>query len=407
MYSVVERFLRYVKIDTQSDDSSDTVPSTLKQLNLGNLLVKELQELGLKDAAIDQYGYVMATLPSNGGKKVPVIGFLAHMDTSPSSPGAGVNPQIVEKYDGGAIVLNKTLGLSMSPSEFPVLNRYIGQSIITTDGTTLLGGDDKAGIAEIMAAAQWMIEHPEFKHGSVKFGFTIDEEIGRGVDHFDVSRFGADYGYTLDGEEVGIFEYENFNAAAAHVTVHGRQVHPGSAKNIMKNSILMAMEFHQMLPISERPENTEKREGFVHLDRFEGTVETSKMVLIVRDHDKAKFEFKKKLIRDAGEYLNSKFGPGSIEIKLTDSYYNMKEKIEPEMHLVETALKAMRELGIEPKLNAVRGGTDGARLSYMGLPCPNFFAGAENFHSRFEFVPIPSMEKAVAVVLKIIELYAN
>ncbi len=407
MYSVTDRFLRYVKIDTQSDDTSTAFPSTAKQMDLAKVLVEELKTLGLSNIGLDKYGYVMATLPSNIKKKTPIIGFIAHMDTSQSSPGVNVNPRIVEKYDGGDIELNSKLHLTLSPNEFPQLMKYKGQSIITTDGTTLLGADDKAGIAEIMAALQWLIEHPEVRHGEIKVGFTPDEEVGRGVDYFDVKKFGADYAYTLDGDEIGVFEYENFDAATAEVTIHGKQVHPGVAKNVMKNAILMAMEFFQMFPVNERPEYTEKREGFLHIDKFSGTVETAHLKMYVRDHDKSKFEHKKELIRNAGEYMDHKYGRGTAEINIKDSYFNMKEKIEPEMHLVDNALKAMQMVGLQIEVKPVRGGTDGSRLSFMDLPCPNLFTGGVNAHSRFEFIPIPSMEKAVEVILKVIELYSN
>jgi tripeptide aminopeptidase len=407
MSSLVDRFLRYVRIDTQSDPDSQTYPSTEKQKDLSRVLVEELKNLDVKNAEMDQYGYVTGTIPSNIKNKVPSIGFLAHMDTSPSSPGKNVNPQIVDPYDGKDIILNKKLNLVLSPAEFPILKDYVGQTIITTDGTTLLGADDKAGIAAIMSAVEWVMQHPEFKHGDFKVGFTPDEEVGRGVDYFDVKKFGADFAYTLDGAELGQLEYENFNAAAAHVIVHGKQVHPGTAKGFMKNSILMAFELQRMLPEMERPEFTEKREGFIHLDHMTGTVETTDMTYIIRDHDKANFEHKKTLMKEACDFLNTRFGSGTVELDLTDSYYNMKEKIEPVMHIVDNARKAMIAVGVKPKEGAVRGGTDGARLSFMGLPCPNFFAGALNFHSRFEYVPVPSIQKAVEVILKILEIYAS
>ena len=407
MSSLVDRFLRYVKIDTQSDPESTTFPSTEKQKDLAKVLVDELKQLGVKDAEMDKYGYVTGTIPSNVKNKVPAIGFLAHMDTSPSSPGKDVNPQIIDSYDGRDIILNKKLNLVLSPTEFPILKDYIGQTLITTDGTTLLGADDKAGIAAIMSAVEWVMQHPEFKHGDFKIGFTPDEEVGRGVDFFDVKKFGAEFAYTLDGAELGQLEYENFNAASAHVIVHGKQVHPGTAKGFMKNSQLIAFELQRMLPEVERPEFTEKREGFIHLDHMTGTVETTDMVYIIRDHDKAKFEHKKALMTEACAFLNTRFGAGTVELDLTDSYFNMKEKIEPVMHIVDNARKAMLAAGITPKEGAVRGGTDGSRLSYMGLPCPNFFAGALNFHSRFEYVPVPSMQKAVDVILKILEIYAH
>lgn len=407
MSSLVDRFLRYIQIDTQSDPDSTTYPSTEKQLNLARVLVEELKQLGVKDAELDKYGYVTGTLPSNVKNKVPAIGFLAHMDTSPSSPGKDVKPRIIDSYDGKDIILNSKLNLVLSPTEFPILKDYVGQMLITTDGTTLLGADDKAGIAAIMTAAEWITQHPEFKHGDFKIGFTPDEEVGRGVDYFDVKKFGAEFAYTLDGAEIGQLEYENFNAAAAHVIVHGKQVHPGTAKGILKNSQLIAMELQHMLPEMERPEFTEKREGFIHLDSMSGTVETTEMIYIIRDHDKAKFEHKKTLFQQACDFLNARFGKGTVDLKLEDSYFNMKEKIVPVMHIVDNARKAMLAVGVTPKEGAVRGGTDGARLSFMGLPCPNFFAGGLNFHSRYEYLPVPSMQKAVEVILKILEIYAN
>lgn len=407
MSNVVDRFIRYAKIDTQSDGNSSTIPSTKKQFDLARVLEKELNELGLQDVSLDDKCYVMATLPTNLDKPAASIGFVAHMDTSPASPGANGNPQIVKNYDGQDILLNKELNLVLSPREFPALKKYIGQDLITTDGTTLLGADNKAGAAEIMAAVDWMVQHPEFKHPAIKIGFTPDEEIGRSINHFDVKKFGADFGYTLDGNELGEIEYENFNAATGRVIIHGTQVHPGTAKGIMKNAILIAMQLDGMLPQDERPEYTAGREGFFHLDEFSGTVETATMIYVIRDHDRKKFEQKKFLLKKAGEYLDAKYGIGTAEISVVDSYFNMKEKVEPEMHIVETALTAMRSLGIEPKIGAVRGGTDGARLSYLGMPCPNFFSGGSNYHSRYEFIPIPSMEKAVQVILKIIEIYAS
>jgi tripeptide aminopeptidase len=407
MSSLVDRFLRYIQIDTQSDPDSSTYPSTSKQLSLAKLLVDELKQLGIQDAGMDHYGYVTGTLPSNIKSKAPAIGFLAHMDTSPSSPGKDVKPKIIESYDGKEILLNSNLDLVLSPAEFPTLKNYVGQTIITTDGTTLLGADNKAGIAAIMSAVEWITQHPGFKHGDFKIGFTPDEEIGRGVDHFDVKKFGADFAFTMDGDELGKLEYENFNAASAKVTIHGKQVHPGTAKGIMKNSQLIAMELQQMLPEMERPEFTEKRQGFIHLDQLNGTVETTKMEYIIRDHDKVLFERKKILMQQACDFLNTRHGKGTVDLKLEDSYFNMKEKIDPVMHIVDNARQAMLSLGITPKEEAVRGGTDGARLSYMGLPCPNIFSGGLNFHSRFEYVPVPSMEKSKEVILKILEIYAN
>lgn len=407
MSSVVERFLRYVKIDTQADENSQTCPSTQKQLNLARILEKELNDLKLENVSLDENGYVMATLPANSPKKIPAIGFIAHMDTSPDSPGANVNPRIWENYDGNPILLNKEQNIVLDTVNFPDLKKYQGQTLITSDGNTLLGGDDKAGIAEIMAAIEYLQKHPEIKHGAVKIGFTPDEEIGRGVDHFDVQKFGAEYAYTLDGGEIGELECETFNAASARVNIHGKQVHPGYAKNIMKNSMLIGMELQSMLPGNERPEFTALKEGFFHLNEMEGTVETTSMTYLIRDHDKAKFEHKKRIMAEAGNFLNEKYGQGTVHIEITDLYYNLKEKIDPVYFIVDIAEKAMRLSGVEPKFTAVRGGTDGSRLSFMGLPTPNLFAGAHNFHSRYEFIPVESMEKAVNVIVKIAELFAE
>ncbi len=407
MTKALERFIRYAKVFTQSDPDSETYPSTQCQFDLANLLVLELKELGIKDAVVDQFGYVTGTVISNVEKVVPVIGFLAHMDTSPSSPGENVNPQIVKNYNGGDIVLNKEASLILSPTEFPKLKDYIGQDIVTTDGTTLLGADNKAGIAAIMSAVEYIFHHPEVQHGTVKIGFTPDEEVGRGVNYFDVKRFGADYAYTMDGGEIGEYEYENFNAASAKVIIHGKQVHPGTAKNVMKNSILIGMELINMLPAAERPEYTEKREGFFHVDNFSASVENAEMLIIIRDHEKSKFELKKQIVIQAADYLNTKYGEGTITVDLRDSYYNMLEKIIPVGEINDIALQAIQAVGVQPKINAVRGGTDGARLSYMGLPCPNIFSGGLNYHSRYEFLPVQSLEKATEVILKIIELFVQ
>ncbi len=407
MNPLVERFIRYVKIDTQSDPKSTSFPSTAKQLDLARLLVKELQEMGIKDAELDAFGYVMATIPANIDKKVPVIGFIAHMDTSPSAPGKDVKPKIVENYDGKDILLNEKEQIFLSPDKFPALKKYAGQALIVTDGTTLLGADDKAGVAEIMTAADWIVHHHEFKHGTIKIGFTPDEEVGRGVDHFDVKKFGAEFAYTLDGNEAGELEYDNFNAASASVTVHGLQVHPGTAKNLMKNAILIATELLSMLPAAERPEHTDVHEGFIHVDDFNGTVDNAKMTLIIRDHDLKKFERKKAIIIKAAELLNVKHGSDTVDVVILNSYFNMKEKIEPVMQIVTLIEEAMRAVGLEPKVKPIRGGTDGARLSFMGLPCPNFFSGGLNYHGHFEFVSIPAMEKATEVVIKIAEIFAQ
>lgn len=407
MSNVIERFLRYVKIDTQSDFDSETCPSTAKQLNLAHLLQQELEELGLSDVSLDENGYVMATLPGNTKKNVPVIGWVAHMDTSPDLTGTNVNPQWVEQYDGKDIVLNKEQQIILSPNDFPELKQYIGQAIITTDGTTLLGGDDKAGIAVIMAVLQHLINNPKIEHGTLKVGFTPDEEIGRGADKFDVQKFGADFAYTLDGGELGELEYENFNAAGAKIIVKGRSVHPGTAKNKMINAINIAMDIAGMLPSQMRPEHTENYEGFFHLTHFDGQLEKTTLIYIIREHDTDKFNWQKLLIEKAVEYANHKYGAGTATLMLVDQYYNMKEKILPVFHIIETAQEAMLSLGITPKIIPVRGGTDGARLSFEGLPCPNLFTGYHNAHGRFEYVPVQSLEKSVEVVLKIIELYTQ
>ncbi|KNF07935.1 peptidase T [Gottschalkia purinilytica] len=407
MEKVIEKFLRYVKIDTMSDESSETCPSTKKQLNLAKILVSELKEMGISDASVDENGYVMATIPSNIDKDVPAIGFIAHMDTSPDMSGANVNPQIVKNYDGKDIILNKENNIVLSPKDFPELKEYKGKTIITTDGTTLLGADDKAGVAEIMTAIEYIVNNPSIKHGTIKVGFTPDEEIGRGADRFDVEKFGADFAYTLDGGPIGELEYENFNAASAKIIISGRNVHPGSSKNKMINSMEIAMELNSMLPENEKPQYTEGYEGFFHLIGINGSVEETTVRYIIRDHDKNKFENKKKILSNAVKYLNLKYRSNLIKLDLKDQYYNMKEKIEPVIHIVETAKKAMIELGIEPKLTPIRGGTDGSRLSYMGLPTPNLFTGGHNFHGKYEYIPVESMEKSVEVILKIIELYSK
>ncbi len=404
MDKVVEKFIRYVQFDTKSDFSSEACPSTSKQLALGEALVKELKAIGLQDAEMDENGYVMATLPANMAEVTKTIGFIAHMDTSPDMSGANVKPQFIENYDGGDILLNKEKNIVLSPKDFPDLKNYIGDTLITTDGTTLLGADNKAGIAEIIAAVEYLIQHPEIKHGTIKIGFTPDEEIGRGADKFDVAKFNADFAYTVDGGPIGELEYENFNAAGAKIVIHGRNVHPGASKNKMKNSILIAMELHNMLPIAERPEYTEGYEGFYHLNNFNGDVEETALVYIIRDHFKDRFEKKKQLLIEAVAFLNQKYGEGTIDLQLKDQYYNMKEKIEPVMEIVELAKKAMLAAGVAPNIKPVRGGTDGARLSYMGLPCPNIFTGGHNFHGKYEFISVAAMTKAVEVILKIVEL---
>jgi tripeptide aminopeptidase len=403
MESVTDKFLRYVSYDTQSDDESASQPSTGKQLILLNLLVEELRALGISDADIDEYGYVMATVPSNVDKEMPVIGFLAHVDTSPEISGANIKPQIIHDYDGDDIVLNKEKNVCLSVDDFPEIKDYKGQTIITTDGTTLLGADDKAGVAEIMWVVQYLQTHPEFKHGTVKIGFTPDEETGRGVDKFDVAKFGADYAYTFDGGPVGELEYENFNAASARVRVQGKNIHPGYAKNKMLNAIIIAMELNALLPPDQRPEHTANYEGFYHLVKFEGTVENAELHYIIRDHDRNKLEQKKSYLKNCVELLVRKYGDNVLCLAICDQYYNMREKIEPHLHIVETARKAMEKAGITPLIKPIRGGTDGARLSYMGLPCPNIFTGGHNFHGKYEFIPVESMEKACEVMLNIIQ----
>ena len=403
---IKERFFRYIKIDTMSDENSETFPSTKKQYDLLNLLNKELKEFGLK-SEIDEHGYVMATLPANTDKKIPVIGFISHVDTSPDMSGENVNPQVWENYDGGDITINKELKLVLSPELFSDLKEYVGDTIITTDGTTLLGADDKAGIAEIMTAVKYLIDHPEIKHGEIKIGFTPDEEIGRGVDFFDVKKFGAQYAYTMDGSHVGELEFENFNAAKLTVTVQGRNVHPGYAKDKMLNSMLIAMEYNALLPVNMRPEYTEGYDGFYHLIGMNGTVENTTITYIVRDHDRTKFESKKVFAAECADFLNKRYGKEVVKAELKDQYFNMREKVEEVFHIVEIAEQAMIEVGIEPKIMPIRGGTDGSRLSYMGLPCPNIFAGGINFHGKFEYVPLESMEKATSVILKVVELYAK
>ncbi len=405
MKNVIERFLRYVKIDTESDFDSETCPSTRKQLDLARLLTNELEALGLQDVSLDENGHVMATLPANTARDIPVIGWIAHMDTSPDMSGKGVNPQWVENYDGGDIILNPEKNIVLSPMDFPELKQYKGQPIITTDGTTLLGADDKAGIAAIMAAMEYLTNHPEVEHGTLKIGFTPDEEIGRGADRFDVKKFGADFAYTVDGGELGELEYENFNAAGARIVVKGRSVHPGTAKDKMVNAINIGMDIAGMLPAQMRPEHTEHYDGFFHLMRFDGQLEQTSLLYIIREHDRDKFEWQKGLIKKAVEYANYKYGPNTASLVLTDQYYNMKEKILPVFHIIDTARDAMLALGIPPKIIPVRGGTDGARLSFEGLPCPNLFTGGHNAHGRFEYLPAQSLEKAVDVILKIIELY--
>lgn len=402
MSKVLNRFLKYVQFETTSNEKSQTTPSTENQLEFAKVLGDELKQLGLEDVSVDDNGYVMATLPSNIEKEVPTIGFIAHMDTSPDMSGKDVKPNIVEDYDGKDIVLNKENNIILSVDDFPEIKNYIGETIITTDGTTLLGADDKAGIAEIITAVEYLIENPHIPHGTVKIGFTPDEEIGRGADYFDVEKFGADFAYTVDGGPIGELEYENFNAATANISIQGVNIHPGTAKGKMVNSILIGMELHSMLPVNERPEYTEGYEGFYLLDDFVGTVEKTHMSYIIRDHDMDKFTRKKDVLKEVVKFLNYKYGD-IVQLEIEDSYYNMKEKIVPVMEIVEIAKKAMKEVGVEPIISPIRGGTDGARLSYMGLPCPNLFTGGHNFHGKYEYIPVFAMEKAVEVILKIIE----
>lgn len=407
--NILERFLRYISIDTASDPESPTQPSSEKQLTLSRLLVKELKEMGVKDVALDQYGYVMATIPSNlpSGTKVPKIGFIAHVDSAPDAPGDNINPQIIENYDGSDIVINSEKNMIMKTAEFPELLKYKGQTIITTDGNTLLAADDKAGVAEIMAAAEYLMTHPEFPRGEIKIGFTPDEEIGRGVDKFDVKKFDADWAYTLDGGEIGELEYENFNAASAKIHIQGRNIHPGYAKDKMINAIILASEFNSLLPVEQRPEFTQHYEGFFHIIRFDGTVENAMIQYIIRDHDFDKFEQKKNLIEESITFMNKKYGNGTFRLELNDQYYNMRKQVEPHYHIVEKAVEAMKMAGVDPNIKPIRGGTDGSRLSYMGLPCPNIFAGGHNFHGRYEYIPLESMEKASQVILNIVKLYAQ
>ncbi|MDD7153728.1 MAG: peptidase T [Candidatus Cryptobacteroides sp.] len=406
MEKILDRFLRYVSVDTQSDENSESQPSSAKQLDLLRMLRDELTAMGV-EATLDEYGYVMATLPSNIDRKVPVVGFIAHVDTSPDASGANVRPQIIENYDGGDIALKGVPGLFLKPSEFPELLGHKGETIITTDGTTLLGADDKAGVAEIMNAVQYMVEHPEFKHGEIRIGFTPDEEIGRGVVKFDVKKFGAEYAYTMDGGEVGELEFENFNAASAKIHIQGRNVHPGYAKGKMKNAILIGMELNSLLPVQQRPEFTEGYEGFFHIISFKGSVEEADFGYIIRDHDRAKFEEKKEVIGKCVAFINEKYGEGTASLEVKDQYYNMRQQVEPYYFIVEKAVKAMEMEGIEARIQPIRGGTDGANLSFKGLPCPNIFAGGLNFHGKMEFAPLESIEKASRVVLNIISLFAE
>ena len=405
--TVIERFLKYVTFDTQSDESTGVTPSTPKQMVFAQYLKTELEELGLKDISLDENGYLFATLPSNVDHEVPVVGFIAHMDTSPDMSGENVKPRIVEKYDGKDIPLCAEENIILSPANFPELLDHVGEDLIVTDGHTLLGADDKAGIAEIVGAVAYLIAHPEIKHGDIRIGFNPDEEIGLGAHKFDVEKFGAKWAYTMDGGEVGELEFENFNAAAAKIRVKGRNVHPGYAKNKMINSLLVANEYASLLPADETPGTTEGYEGFYHLIGMEGEVENMVLSYIVRDHDREKFEARKQALLDYAAQLNEKYGEGTVTVELKDQYYNMRQQVEPLMHIIDIAFAAMQEAGVTPKVKAIRGGTDGAQLSFKGLPCPNIFAGGLNFHGRYEFVPVQSIEKAMNVVVKIAELTAK
>ena len=406
MEKILDRFLRYVAVDTQSDPQSESQPSAEKELSLLKMLRDELLEMGV-EAQLDEFGYVMGRIPSNCSEDIPAVGFIAHVDTAPDASGKDIKPQIIRDYDGGDIPLKGVEGLALSPSDFPEMLSYKGQTIITTDGTTLLGADDKAGVAEIMDAVQYIVEHPEFKHGDICIGFTPDEEIGRGVVKFDVKKFGARYAYTMDGGAVGELEYENFNAASACVRIQGRNLHPGYAKRKMLNAILIGMELNSLLPVEQRPEYTEGYEGFYHIIGFEGSVEKAEFSYIIRDHDINLYEQRKKFIQKCVDFINEKYGEGTATVEIKHQYYNMRKEVEPHYHIVEKAKKAMEMEGIVPLIKPIRGGTDGANLSFMGLPCPNIFAGGHNFHGKLEFVPLESMEKASKVILNIVSLYCE
>ena len=406
MEKILDRFLRYVSVDTQSDPESESQPSATKELDLLRMLCDELNAMGV-EATLDEWGYVMGTIPSNCDKEIPAIGFIAHVDTAPDASGADIKPQIIPDYDGSDIALKGVDGLYLKTSDFPELLDYKGQTIITTDGTTLLGADDKAGVAEIMNAVQYIVEHPEFKHGEIKIGFTPDEEIGRGVVKFDVERFGARYAYTMDGGAAGELEYENFNAAGATVKIQGRNIHPGYAKGKMLNAILIGMELNALLPVDQRPEYTSGYEGFFHIIGFNGTVEEATFSYIIRDHDMSLYEQKKAYMQKCVDFINEKYGEGTATVEIRHQYYNMRKEVEPHYHIVEKAKLAMEMEGIVPNIKPIRGGTDGANLSFMGLPCPNIFAGGHNFHGKMEFIPLESMEKASKVILNIIGLFAE
>ncbi len=411
MQHIIDRFISYVTIDTESDPNSETTPSTKKQLVLAKALVRELKTIGLTEITIDKFGYVMGTLPSNLDYEVPTIGFIAHYDTTPDFTGRAVKPQVIENYDGQDIVLNAAQNIILSPNYFKDLLQYKGQTLITTDGTTLLGADDKAGITEIVTAMEYLVQHPEIKHGKIRVGFTPDEEIGRGADKFDVEKFGAAWAYTMDGSQIGELEYENFNAAGAKITFKGKSVHPGYAKGKMINSMLIANDFINELPKNETPQETKGYEGFFHVHHLNGSIEETVLEIIIRDHSAKKFKSRKELIHSITKKINKKFakqfGEDIVVTEIKDQYYNMKEKVEPVMFIVDLAEKAMKELGIKPLIKPIRGGTDGCRLSYMGLPCPNIFAGGHNFHGKYEYVPVESIQKAIDVIIKLAELTAT
>ena len=406
MEKVTDKFLRYISVWTTSDENGTTHPSSLRELDLSRMLVEEMKAIGIADASLDENGYVMGTIPSNLGREVPVLGFIAHVDTAPDASGKDIKPQIIPDYDGNDIPLKGVPGLALRVADFPEMLDYKGQTLITTDGTTLLGADDKAGVAEIMTAAEYLLTHPEVKHGTIKIGFTPDEEIGCGVDYFDVKKFAADYAYTMDGGAIGELEYENFNAAGVKIHIQGCNIHPGYAKGKMVNAMLVGMELAALLPVAQRPEYTQDYEGFFHLTGFNGTVEEATMSYIIRDHGRALFEKKKALMQEAVAYINNKYGD-IVTLEMKDQYYNMREMVEPHYFIVEKAIQAMEMAGVQPKVQPIRGGTDGARLSFMGLPCPNIFAGGLNFHGKMEWCPLESIEKASQVVLNIISLYAQ
>ena len=404
--TVLERFLNYVVVETTSDPYAESFPSTKSQLDFGHTLMEEMKKLGLTDVTQDEYGYVFGTIPSTvPDYKGKILGLIAHMDTAPAASGKNIKPRVIKNYDGAEIVLNAEKKIVMKPEDFPSLKQYVGQDLVITDGLTLLGGDDKAGVAEIMTAAEYLINHPEIPHGPIRVGFTPDEEVGQGADYFDVKKFGADFAYTVDGGECGELEYENFNAASVFVDFTGLSIHPGSAKNKMINALLLAMEFQGMMPEAQKPEHTEGREGFIHLDVMEGSVEHASCEYIVRDHDFDLFKEKKEYMQRVADYMNGKYGEGTVSLRMEDSYYNMKQQIEPHYFLIENVLKVYEKLDIEPKIQPIRGGTDGSRLSFMGLPCPNLGTGGHNFHGHFEYVCVQSMEKCAEVLIELVKTF--